>query len=101
MVVRVFLYLTDDECEVCRERGPIGVLSSGGQRCLHLSASAGSQSAIDDADHVLPLDYPAVPAQVARTRQPFVTADVTAALQDVPADVRRRVLDLGVKSACG
>jgi GAF domain-containing protein len=84
VVARVFLYLTDDECETCRTRGPVGQMRSGGARCLHLSASAGALPDVAAADHLLPLDYPAPPSQAARERRPFLTNDLLRDAGDDP-----------------
>lgn len=66
---RIWLYLNDDECEVCR-RGPVGIAKSEGQRALHLGASAGNITELDRDHHLLPVHFPVPPAIVVVQRQP-------------------------------
>ena len=72
---RIFLYQTEEECDVCRE-GPVGLARMPGQRALHLGASAGSITHLDRDHHCLPAHFPVPPAQVIHSRQPMRTSDI-------------------------
>jgi formate hydrogenlyase transcriptional activator len=85
VVARVFLYRADEECETCRARGPAAAESAGGERCLHLSASAGAVPDTVAAAHRIPLSYPAPPAQAARERRPLYFNDLATQAGDDPA----------------
>ena len=68
---RVFLLRDFQQCDLCRVRGPTGVLAGGVTGpALHLSASAGVLSSQDEQHHVLPLDFPVAPVRVFNTREP-------------------------------
>ena len=41
---RVALYLSDDECDICRTHGPVWMFKSEGAKCLHHVASAGVET---------------------------------------------------------
>jgi formate hydrogenlyase transcriptional activator len=98
VVARVFLYLSDDECETCRARRPMGLPESGGERCLHLSAAAGALPDIAAGNHRLPLHYPAPASQAARERRPFLSNDLPRDAGDDPA-MLRLFAQLGIVAA--
>ena len=81
VMARVFLFQTEDECDVCRAQG-----ASGSEKHLHLRADAGAFGSIVGLDHVVPIDAPVPPAKVARDRQPFLTNDL---LRDASGPVQR------------
>src|SRR5262245_51729915 len=85
-LARVFLYLSDEECETCRTLGPVGVLPSRGERCLHLSACAGVMADIAGPDHLLPLRLPVTPARVALERRPFLSDDLFRDAPEAPEE---------------
>jgi formate hydrogenlyase transcriptional activator len=97
-VCRVFLYQTDAECEVCRARGPVGTLRDGSERHLHLASSAGAMPDVASYDHVIPIDYPAPPAQAARTRRPWLSNELLRDASDDPT-MRQIFARLGVVAA--
>jgi formate hydrogenlyase transcriptional activator len=78
--VRVFLYQTDDECDVCRATGEDGESPGRGTKRLHLRADAGDMRGAFHDHHALSLDEPSPPTNVARERKPFLTNDL---LRDV------------------
>jgi formate hydrogenlyase transcriptional activator len=84
-VARVFLYLDDDRCAVCRAHGGhAGAQQSGGAKCLHVCASAGVLTETAGPDHLFPLTTPSVPAKVALERKPFLSNDL---MQDVGHEI--------------
>jgi transcriptional regulator with GAF, ATPase, and Fis domain len=80
LVSRVWLHLTDMECDLCRLNGPVGIAKSHGERALHLSASAGALRHLDRDHHLLPVDLPVPPASVIALRRP----ERTRAIQEDP-----------------
>jgi transcriptional regulator with GAF, ATPase, and Fis domain len=76
VISRVFLYRSDDECDVCRAKGDAFPHSSKGERSLHLSASAGVIPSIDGPDHLVPMHLPVSIIKVAVERKPFLSNDV-------------------------
>src|SRR5262249_41729717 len=44
---RIWLVQSDEQCDLCRTQGPVGEMRSGGQRALHLMASAGVMRPLD------------------------------------------------------
>jgi len=109
LVVRVFLFQTEAECDVCRVHGPGGVARGAGvprglptEKALHLRASAGELADIFGPDHLLPMSAPAPPSKVARERTPFLTNSLLrdAATQvHVTPELLRRYEDAGVVAA--
>jgi len=101
VMARVFLYLSDDECETCRTLSPAGATGSHGEKCLHLCASAGVLTDVTGADHLIPLRAAAPPARVARERRPFLTNDLLRDAGDdgATAELRRRYVEVGVVAA--
>ncbi len=74
--VRVFLYQTDDECDVCRATGTSQTTAAPGVKRLHLHADAGDMRGSFRDHHALSLDTPSPPTKVARERKPFLTNDL-------------------------
>jgi formate hydrogenlyase transcriptional activator len=74
-MVRVFLFQTEDECDVCRANDASNA-EGRGVKHLHLRADATSVGHILGVDHLLSIDTPTPPSLVARTRQPFLTNDL-------------------------
>ena len=108
-VVRVFLYQTEAECDVCRAQGP-GIVTPGAgvprgsptEKALHLRADAGELTDIFGPDHLLPIHAPAPPAKVARERVPFLTNSLLhdAATQvHVLPELLRRYEEAGIVAA--
>ena len=79
--VRVFLYQTDDECDICRSRGKVQPAPAPGVKRLHLHANAGSMQGAFADQHALALDVPTPPTKVARERKPFLTNDLLNAVR--------------------
>jgi transcriptional regulator with GAF, ATPase, and Fis domain len=82
--VRVFLYQTDDECDVCRAHRDSDAAAAPGVKQLHLHADAGDMQGSFADHHRLSLDTPSPPTKVARERRPFLTNNLVA-------DVRGKV----------
>jgi transcriptional regulator with GAF, ATPase, and Fis domain len=82
--VRVFLYQTDDECDLCRA-DPTRRTSTAGLRRLHLHADVGNMRGYLADRHVLELELPSPPTRVARERRPFLTNDLIAAARGTAA----------------
>jgi formate hydrogenlyase transcriptional activator len=103
VISRVFLYLTDDECEACRAARPSSPTRSDGERRLHLCASTGipvrpGNPAVPD--HVFSIASAAPPAKVARERRPFVTNDLLRVAGDaVSPALSQLYVELGVVAA--
>ena len=102
VMVRVFLFQTEEECDVCRAQpsGAIGTWS--GKRHLHLRADATRVGDIFGVDHLLPVDTHAPPALVARTRKPFLTNDLlrdAASMVHVPTSLLARYRENGIITA--
>jgi formate hydrogenlyase transcriptional activator len=76
--VRVFLYQTDRECDVCRARGTTDPAWQDVKR-LHLHADQGGLRGAWADHHALSLDSPSPPTNVARQRKPFLTNDLVGA----------------------
>ena len=74
--VRVFLYQTDDECDVCRATATSQTTAAPGVKRLHLHADAGDMRGSFRDHHALSLDTPSPPTKVARERKPFLTNDL-------------------------
>ena len=97
---RVFLYMTDEECEICRTHGPVFTMKSEGKKCLHLAASAGLFNGAAVPDHLIPMTFNALPVKVARERRAFVSNDVLRDLADeMPAANRDMLEQMGVVAA--
>jgi formate hydrogenlyase transcriptional activator len=71
ILARIFLLVADDECDVCRRAVAAGALRAGGERALHLFATASSESDTASMFHRVPLDSPFPVAEVIRTRAPL------------------------------
>ncbi|HKG91702.1 MAG TPA: sigma 54-interacting transcriptional regulator [Gemmatimonadaceae bacterium] len=102
-LARVALYLGDDECDICRTRGPVGTHRSEGAKCLHhLAPSSGIVMDPAGPDHLLPLTIPSLPGRVARERRPWFSNDL---MRDVAGDLTpeeiARLLELGFVSIGG
>ena len=96
--VRVFLYQTDEECDVCRAR--VGAGGGDGVKRLHLRADRGDLQGILQDQHALPIDSPAPPGKVARERKPFLTNDLLAAVKGrVPDELFKFYEEIGVVAA--
>ena len=89
--VRVFLYQTDDECDICRSRGKVEPAPAPGVKRLHLRADAGKMQGVFAEQHALGLDVPAPPTKVARERKPFLTNEL---LRDVRGKVPPELMEL-------
>ena len=87
-MVRVFLFQTEDECDICRGLGRVA--NASGTKHLHLRNDATRIGDIFGADHLLPIDAPAPPALVGRTRKPFLTNDL---LRDAAAHAPPALID--------
>ncbi|AHG93010.1 sigma-54 factor interaction domain-containing protein (plasmid) [Gemmatirosa kalamazoonensis] len=100
-VARVFLYLADDECEICRAGRPAEAVPADGERGLHLSASAGILGTrYDGHDHYIPLSFPNPLSTVARERLPFLTGDLIGeGRTDVTPEILARYHEYGIVSA--
>ena len=100
-VARVFLYLDDERCPVCRAHGGhAGAEPSGGARCLHICASAGVLTEIAGPDHLIPLTIPSLPGKVALERKPFLTNDLLGELgQQIPPEQRAAFTQAGLTGA--
>jgi formate hydrogenlyase transcriptional activator len=79
--VRVFLYQTDDECDVCRARDGGGTKVTPGEKRLHLRADAGELQGVLQDQHALSIESLSPPGKVARERKPFLTNDLLAAVR--------------------
>jgi transcriptional regulator with GAF, ATPase, and Fis domain len=99
-IARIALYLSDDDCDICRVHGPTGVLKSEGAKCLHHVASAGAIPDVAGPDHLLPLHVPSLPGKVALERRPWLSNDLMRDLGDLPPDLfpvhRTRMQELGI-----
>jgi transcriptional regulator with GAF, ATPase, and Fis domain len=73
---RLFLYLDDHECDVCRERIDAGAQVATDQRSLHLLATAGPSRNPNGPRHRVPLDGPRLASEVMRTGTPLYLPDV-------------------------
>jgi formate hydrogenlyase transcriptional activator len=71
--VRVFLYQTDEECEICRTDSTVNKAPVPGVKRLHLHADAGKLRGAFSDHHALALESPSPPTKVARERKPFLT----------------------------
>jgi formate hydrogenlyase transcriptional activator len=89
--VRVFLYQTDDECEICRARGKVEPAPAPTVKRLHLHADAGRLHGVFAEQHALGLDVPTPPTKVARERKPFLTNEL---LRDVRGKVAPELMEL-------
>ena len=102
VMARVFLFQTEEECDVCRAQGSSGSGGREGEKHLHLRADAGTAGNILGPDHLLSIDAPVPPSKVARERRPFLTNDLlrdaTGQVQVLP-DLLRRYKDLGIVAA--
>jgi transcriptional regulator with GAF, ATPase, and Fis domain len=99
--VRVFLYQTDDECDVCRARADgAGRVATPGEKRLHLRADAGELQGILQDQHALSIESPSPPGKVARERKPFLTNDLLAAVRgQVPPELLAFYEEIGVIAA--
>ena len=98
--VRVFLYQTDDECEICRSRGKVEPAPAPGVKRLHLHADAGRMQGAFAEQHALGLDVPAPPTKVARERKPFLTNELLRDVQGkVPPQLMQVYEESGVVAA--
>ena len=79
--VRVFLYQSDDECDVCRAHGATNGGVTHTEKRLHLHADVGDMQGAFGDHHALGLDEPSPPTKVARERTPFLTNDLLAAVR--------------------
>ena len=99
--VRVFLYQTDEECDVCRARGDgAGGAAAPGEKRLHLRADAGELQGILQDQHALSIESASPPGKVARERKPFLTNDLLAAVRgQVPPELLKFYEEIGVVAA--
>ena len=98
--VRVFLFQTDDECDVCRAKGPAGAAPGPGVKRLHLHADAGDFKGAFADHHALALDIPSPPTKVARERKPFLTNDLVRDVRPyVPPELVQFYEETGVVAA--
>jgi transcriptional regulator with GAF, ATPase, and Fis domain len=98
--VRVFLYQTDEECDVCRTRRASDSTGADGVKRLHLRADRGDLQGILQDHHTLPIDSPSPPGRVARERKPFLTNDLLAAVKGrVPEQLFKFYEEIGVVAA--
>jgi GAF domain-containing protein len=95
-VARVALYQSDEECDICRTRGPTGMLKSGGARCLHHAATAGEEFDVAGPYHLIPLTVPSLPGKVARERRPWLTNDLLRELPEVTAEEQAALRERGI-----
>ena len=86
-LVRLFLYQTEEECELCRTLRVGPAVLPPGEKALHLRASVGALPEVFGADHLLPLSLPTPPSKVARERKPFFTNSL---LHDANTQVHAR-----------
>jgi formate hydrogenlyase transcriptional activator len=99
-MVRLFLYLADDECEVCRAPGSTGSTPGDVEKRLHLCASDALLTDVFGPDHAAPLHAATTPSRVARERRPFLTNDLLRDVgDDIPLDLRRRYAERGIIAA--
>ena len=97
---RVFLYLSDEECDICRTHGAVFTMKSEGKKCLHLAASAGLFNGAAVPDHLIPMTFNTLPVKVARERRAFMSNDVLRELADeIPAANREMLAQMGVVAA--
>jgi formate hydrogenlyase transcriptional activator len=75
-LARIFLYATDDACDVCRTEKHQGFYTSNGQRCLHLVAAAGDDTSVVGPTHLIPIDAPIPVAEYFRGGVPILVSDV-------------------------
>ncbi len=73
---RLFLYLYDHECDICRARINAGQQVASDQRSLHLLATAGPSRNPNGPRHRMPLDGPRLASEVMRTGTPLHLPDV-------------------------
>jgi transcriptional regulator with GAF, ATPase, and Fis domain len=102
VMVRLFLFQTEEECDVCRAKARGADAEKQAARHLHLRADATKVGDIFGVDHLLPIDAAAPPALVARTRQPFLTNDLlrdAAGKVHVPAQLLERYRENGITAA--
>ena len=98
--VRVFLYQTDEECDICRSRGKVEPAPAPGVKRLHLRADAGHMQGAFAEQHALALDVPAPPTKVARERKPFLTNELLRDVRGkVPPELLQVYEDSGVVAA--
>jgi formate hydrogenlyase transcriptional activator len=98
--VRVFLYQTDEECDICRADGTANPSPASGVKRLHLNADAGSLRGAFADQHALELDSPSPPTKVARERKPFLTNDLVEAVRGkVPPELVQFYETTGVVAA--
>ena len=101
-IVRVFLFLTADECEICRAHAGDAGESRPSVRQLHLHADASDGNADIGFAHVLPLEAPTPPSKVARERKPFLTNELLRDAQGqvrVSSDLLSRYAESGIVAA--
>jgi transcriptional regulator with GAF, ATPase, and Fis domain len=95
-VARVALYLSDEECDICRAHGPVWELKSEGAKCLHHAASAGAPFDVAGPMHLIPLTIPSLPGKVALERRPWLNNDLMGDLPSgISVEERGRLLELG------
>ena len=98
--VRVFLYQSDDECDVCRAHPGRATPAPPGEKRLHLHADAGDMQGAFGDHHAIGLDEPSPPTKVARERKPFLTNDLIAAVRGrVPPELVAFYEESGVVAA--
>jgi transcriptional regulator with GAF, ATPase, and Fis domain len=98
--VRVFLWQTDDECDVCRARSEGAGALPPGMKSLHLHADAGDMRGVFHDHHKLPLEAQAPPSKVARERKPFLTNELLRdARGQVPPELLRFYEENGIVAA--
>ena len=78
---RVFLFQSDEECEVCRSGGGTNPATVPGLKRLHLHADAGEMRGVFHDHHAVDLENASPPSRVARERKPFLTNDLLAAVR--------------------
>jgi formate hydrogenlyase transcriptional activator len=98
--VRVFLYQTDEDCEICRTDPTVNKAATPGVKRLHLHADAGRLRGAFGEHHALALESPSPPTKVARERKPFLTNDLLGAVRGrMPAELVGFYEQMGVTAA--
>ena len=75
ILARIFLFMEDHECAICRPRVGAGQMPAYPGRALHLVAEGGVRPSDPTVLHRVPLDSKLPVAEIARTRQAFVIDD--------------------------
>jgi transcriptional regulator with GAF, ATPase, and Fis domain len=100
---RIWLYVSDDECDVCRVHGVSGNVPAGVGQTLHLCASAGFRNVLTGPHHRMTVGGEFGPGAVAALRAPFLVNDVQTRAEvqgDVPF-LDFRVEEYGIHAGAG